>query len=301
MKDIYTELFSQYYLRSFEVNRMLYSGRTSFQKVDCFHNPLMGKMLFLDEKIQSAQVDEFIYHEALVHPIMAAHPEPAEILVIGGGEGAVLREVLKHRVVKSAWMVDIDPELVSICRRHLPEWSENAFEDPKVSMCYGDAREFVDKTRKTFDVVISDLTEPVAGGPSVRLFTREFFMGISRILKDNGLFVMQAGSTDPNHHAFFAACSRTLGEIFPLVRAYETNVFSFGMPWGFLFAGRGADPRDLGENMIRERLRRRKVEKLKYYHPGLHRPLFALPFYLEQSLQDGGRVITDQDPFIWTF
>jgi len=300
-KSIYTELFSPHYIRSFKVDRMLYSGRTSFQKIDCFFNLLMGKMLFLDEKIQSAQVDEFIYHEALVHPIMAVHPEPADILVIGGGEGAVLREVLKHRVAKRVLMVDIDPELVSICRKYLPEWSENAFEDPKVSVRFEDAREFVDKTRKCFDVIISDLTEPVAGGPSIHLFTREFFMGLSRILKDDGFFVMQSGTTDSNYNAFFTACSHTLEEVFPIVRAYTASIFSFGMPWGFLLASKGVDARDPGKDRIRERLRRRGVQNLKFYHPELHRPLFALPLYLKQALKDGGVVITDADPFIWTF
>lgn len=300
-KEIFTELVSPHYLRSFKVDRMLFSGRTAFQKVDCFINPLMGKMLFLDDKIQSAQVDEYIYHEALVHPAMAAHPDPVDVLLIGGGEGAVLREVLKHRVVRSALMVDIDQELVSICRKHLPEWSEEAFENPRASIRIEDARGFVENTRKTFDVVISDLTEPVEGGPSVRLFTREFFMKISSVLKKDGLYVMQAGTTDPNYYDFFAACYNTLKKVFPEVGTYEANIFSFGMSWGFLIAGRGTDFMCPGEALIRERLRERGVRDLRFYHPGLHRSLFARPRYLEQKLKDCGVVLTDSHPFIWTF
>jgi len=300
-KEIFSELLSPHYLRSFKVDRMLFSGQTAFQKVDCFLNPLMGKMLFLDDKIQSAQVDEYVYHEALVHPAMAAHPDPVDVLLIGGGEGAVFREVLKHGVVRSALMVDIDQELVSICRKHLPEWSENAFEDPRAEIRFENARRFVENTRKTFDVVISDLTEPVEGGPSVRLFTREFFMKISSLLKKDGLYVMQAGTTDPNYNGFFAACYRTLKDVFPDVGAYEANIFSFGMSWGFLIAGGGPDFMRPEEALIRNRLRERGVRDLRFYHPGLHRALFVLPLHLERKLREGGDVLTDSHPFIWTF
>lgn len=294
----YTEVFTQDYMRKFRIEKILFEGRTKFQYVQCFSNDLFGKVLFLDKKIQSAQIDEYVYHESLVHPAMMTHPKPQRILVLGGGEGATLREVYRHSTVEGITMVDIDEELVEICKKHLPEWSEGSYEDLRTRLLIGDARQFVEKTQEKFDVIISDLTEPLEEGPSVHLFTKEFYEKIDKILTDSGLFVLQAGSADPTYYKFFTSCAKTLGHVFPIVRPYWTFVFSFGGPWGFIVASKKKDPLDLAKNDLKKRADSRRIKGLKFYNDGLHEGYFALPGYLIKG-QEKGRVLTDREPFIW--
>lgn len=292
------ELFTENIVKGIKVDELYFQGHTKYQFIQIFRNPILGKVLFLDKKIQSAQIDEYIYHESLVHSALFTHPSPQEVLVIGGGEGATLREVLRHDPVQKATMVDIDEELVKLCQKYLPEWSEGAFTSPKTKLVFEDARSFVEKTEKRFDVIISDLTEPIKEGPSVYLFTKEFFERIFQALKKDGLFVLQAGSTDPSYHEFFASCAKTLEDVFPLVRPYWSFIFSFGLPWGFILASKKDDPLVLDEEEITQRFQQRKVKNLKFYHPPLHRSFFALPLYLFHGLKKG-KVLTDKKPFIW--
>jgi len=294
----FLEPYTESIIRSIKVDKLFYEGKTKHQFVQCFYNKFLGKVLFLDKKIQSAQIDEFIYHESLVQPGLLTHFDPQKVLIIGGGEGATLREVLRQRTVTEATMVDIDEELVQLCQKYLPEWSDGAFSNSKAHLIYSDARSFVEKTEKKFDIIISDLTEPMDAGPSVRLFTREFFERIFHALTEDGIFALQAGSIDSCFHQFYSSCVKTLENIFPVVRPYWTFVLSFGLPWGFVLASKSSDPLRLSEKEIAEKLCRRKVHNLRFYHSGLHRGLFALPLYLTKSFKRA-RVLTDEKPFIW--
>ncbi|MGD2295974.1 MAG: polyamine aminopropyltransferase [Candidatus Aminicenantes bacterium] len=301
MKDgdtYFIESYTTGFLRKLKIDKLYFQGETKYQTVLCFSNQFLGKALFLDEKIQSAQIDEFIYHEALVQPVLCTHPDPKEILVIGGGEGATLREVLRHDSVQKATMVDIDEELVQICKEYLPEWSEGAFTDPRIDLKFMDARSFVEDTEKKFDIVISDLTEPLEKGPSVFLFTKDFFEGVHQILNEEGIFVLQAGSTDPVYSQFFTSCVKTLEAVYSCVRPYWTFIVSFSLPWGFVLASKKEDPLEVAEEQIAGCLKKRGVKDLKFYHPGLHRALFALPLYLEKGIREA-RMLTDKKPFIW--
>ena len=297
-KDYYTETFTENLIRRFKIDRVYFRGKTDYHRVDCFYNRYLGKVLFLDEKIQSAQVDEYIYHESLVHPALITHPAPRRVLILGGGEGATLREVLKHSIVERATMVDIDQKLVELCQEYLPEWSEGAFSNPKAEVVFGDARRFVEETQDRFDVVISDLTEPLEESPAVYLFTQDFFSRVFEILEEDGLFVLQAGSTDPVYSQFYCSLAKTLESVFPLVRPYWTFVLSFALPWGFILASKSKDSPNLTEKSILERIRNRNINKLRFYHPGLHQSYFALPLYLRDA-QEKGKVLTDKNPFIW--
>jgi len=294
----FVEPFTENFSRHFAIDKVLYEGQTKYQHVHIFVNHVFGKMLFLDEKIQSAQIDEFIFHECLVHPPLLLHPSCSKVLILGGGEGATLREVLRHPSVKKVTMIDIDRELVDLCQQYLPEWSQGAFADPRVRLLFRDARHFVESTKERFDVIISDLTEPLEGGPSVYLFTKEFFLRLATILNEAGVFVLQAGSADPHYHRFFASCARTLTEVFPLVRPYLTFIFSFGLPWGFILAAKKSDPLHLEAKEVSRRFRQRKLNGLKYLHPQLFPALFVLPRYLLSALKKG-QILTDAKPFIW--
>ncbi len=142
------------------------------------------------------------------------------------------------------------------------------------------------------------MTEPLEDSPSVYLFTEEFFCRIFEILEKDGVFVLQAGSTDPVYCQFYISLTKTLENVFSLVRPYWTFVVSFALPWGFILASRSVDPLDIKEDEIAKRMRHRKITELKFYHPGLHRSYFALPLYLMKEFKKG-RILTDKKPFIW--
>ena len=294
----YVEQHSPSMRFAYRVRRPIFSGKTRFQKVDIVELDVFGKTVFLDEKIQSAAVDEYIYHESLVHPVLVAHPAPRRVFVAGGGEGATLREILRHNTVERAVMVDIDGEFVDLCRVHLPEWHQGAFDDPRVEVIHDDARKYLFETEEVYDVVISDLTEPLEEGPSQLLFTREFYAGVLDRLSPDGMLVVQSASADPVYADFVASIARTLEELFPVVRVYWAFVFSFQMPWSFVVASRRVDPALLVEKEVEVRLQERGVEGLRYYSPELHPAMFRLPAYLREVLRKG-RVLTDQDPYVY--
>ena len=294
----FAERFTENIIRNIKVDRIRYEGKTKYQYVQLFDNKILGKALFLDKKIQSAAIDECVFHEVLVHPALLSHRLPRRVLIIGGGEGATLREVCRYDCVHRATMVDIDKELIRLCQEHLPEWSAGAFSNPKTRVVYANALKYVLECKQEFDVIVSDLTEPVEGGPSVNLFTHGFFEKLSQILKEDGVLVLQSGSTDLVYNRFFASCARTLEQIFPIVRPYWTFMFSFCSPWGFIFASRKEDPLKIDEKIIKKRFQDRNIKGLKFYHPGIQQWLFALPLYLQKALKKG-RVLTEKEPFIW--
>ncbi len=294
----YVEQHSASLRFAYRVKRPIFSGKTRFQKVDIVELDVFGKTVFLDEKIQSAEVDEYIFHEALVHPALVAHPSPRRVMIAGGGEGATLREVLKHRTVERAVMVDIDGEFVELCKTHLPEWHRGAFEDPRSEVIYDDARRYIFEEGVQFDVVISDLTEPLEEGPSQLLFTREFYGKVFDRLSEDGILVVQSASADPVYADFVASVARTLEEIFPVVRVYWAFILSFQMPWAFTLASKRVDPALILEKEVEDRLEERGVSGLRYYSPELHPAMFRLPVYL-RDLLSRGRVLTDAQPYVY--
>ena len=132
------------YVRCLRIDRPIYASNTAYQKIEIFRNEIFGKVLLLDDDIQLSEIDEWVYHEALVHPALLTHPEPEKVAVIGGGDGGALREVLKHQCVVEAYLVDIDREVVEACRRHLPEVHRNSFDDPRVRTFYIDGEKFLE-------------------------------------------------------------------------------------------------------------------------------------------------------------
>ena len=281
------------------IDRVVYSGKTRFQQVDIVDTDLFGRILFLDSKIQSASVDEYIYHESLVHPPMLTHGHPEDILILGGGEGATLREALKYLSCKSATMVDIDGELVELAKKYLKEWHRGAFDDPRTTLIIDDARNFVFNTSKKFDVIISDLTEPIEGGPSAMLFTIEFYTQLKKILNPGGIVVIQAGTSAPVYTEFFASITRTLQEVFRFVSPYWAYVFSFQMPWAFVAASDELRPELLSSHEVSRRMESAGISGTRYYNPELHGAMFKLPTYLRDILQSRGKVLTDANPFTW--
>ncbi len=278
------------------VSDVIYSGQTKFQSIEILRSPAFGKLLVLDGKIQSSEIDEFVYHEALVHPPMIAHPNPERVFIAGGGEGATLREVLRHPSVMKAVMVDIDKGVIDICREHLPDYGAGAFEDKRARVYNMDARKRLADSKDKFDVIIIDLTEPVEEGPAYLLYTEEFYGIVASKLTPDGLISVQSGSTSYVELVNIKAVARTLRSIFPIVRVYQADIPSFGGPWGFCVASMKIDPAAVAPREIDRRLRERNMDSLRFYDGAAHGGMFTFPKHVRKALGRGGRLITDARP-----
>ncbi len=234
------EYITPWDIYSHGITKVLAYQKTAFQEMYIVETGAYGKALVLDGKWQSCTGDEFLYHEALVHPGMIAHRSPKNVLVLGGGEGATIREILRWKSVEKVMMVDIDGDVVAACREHLPEMHQNAFEDPRTELIIGDALEVLDHTDQQWDIVISDLSDPIESGPSFALFTQEYFQKVQKVLSPGGYFVVQAGPVTPVAITLHARLVKTLSTVFPQVLSYTSHVPSYASPWGFALASREA-------------------------------------------------------------
>jgi len=278
------------------VRDIVYSGKTKFQSVEIIHTNSFGRCLVLDGKIQSSEQDEFIYHEALVHPSMITHPYPRRVFIAGGGEGATLREVLAHSSVEKAVMIDIDQEAVDICRRFLPSMHQDSFEDSRAELHHLDAREYLANSKQKFDVIIIDLTDPLEGGPSYLLYTQQFYRLAQKRLDSEGILCLQAGCCCWGELGTFVAINHTLRSAFPLVFPYQADIPSFGGLWGFALASQQLDPLSLSVAEVDKRISARVSRKLKFYDGLTHQGMFCLPLYLRQEMAQRKRIITDENP-----
>jgi spermidine synthase len=215
------------------VSKILAYKKTPYQEMYIVETGAFGKGLVLDGKWQSCTVDEFIYHEALVHPGLIAHQSPRSVLVLGGGEGATIREILRWKTVEQVTMIDIDGDVVEACKQHLPEMHQNAFEDPRVELIIADALKILDNTTQTWDIIISDLSDPIESGPSFPLFTKEYFAKLRRVLNPGGYVMVQAGPISPPEVSDHARLVNTLKSVFNQVTSLSAPTPSYGRSWGF--------------------------------------------------------------------
>jgi spermidine synthase len=283
------------------LRRTIVEAQTKFQHAEIMDTHAYGKVLVLDGRIQSSQAEDFIYHEALVHPGMLASERPPESgLVIGGGEGATLREILRYPSVRRAVMVDIDGEVVDLCKKYLPEMHQGAFEDTRSELRHEDARAYLEKSREHFDFITIDLVEPLEEGPACLLFTKEFYTLVRDRLTPGGALTLQAGMTKLGELDFFTSIHRTLREVFPVVAGYQTFVSCFGTPWGFIAATKKVDPlrQDVAtiDRLITERIK----GPMGYWDGQTHQHAFHLPRHIRAAIDAQTRVVTDAHPLIVT-
>ncbi len=290
------EAFSPHEGHVHGVTNAIATSRSPYQKIEIVELGSYGKALILDGKVQSTTADEFIYHESIIHPAMLCHPSPRRVFVVGGGEGAPIREILRHRSVESVLMVDIDSEVVEFCRRHLPEMSAGAFEDPRVRVEYMDARAFLESSDQRFDIIIIDISEPIEEGPAYLLFTQEFYKIAFDRLTDQGVLAVQAGTISLVDLDCFATVHATLQSVFPVVAPYFADIPSFGRPWGFIVADKGKNPTTLGVDGVDRAIRERITGVLRYYDGETHRMIFSLPKHVRERLAAEKRIIEDNHP-----
>ena len=282
------------------IARTIVEAQTKFQHVEILQTAAYGKTLVLDGRIQSSQGDEFIYHEALVHPgMLTTEGPPRSALVIGGGEGATLREILKYPSITRAVMVDIDGEVVELCKTHLPEMHQGAFDDPRTEVRHEDARAYLEKSNDRFDFITVDLVEPLEEGPACMLFTQEFYALVRDRLTPGGTMTMQAGMTKLGELGFFTSIHRTLHEVFPVVAAYQSFISCFGTPWGFIVASKKVDPARQGAQAVDKLIAERIKGSLEYWDGVTHQHAFSLPKFIRKAVAKQTRIVTDAHPLIF--
>ena len=269
------------------ISRVFFEGRSEFQQVSVIETPVFGKMLILDGDTQSSQGDEKIYHETLVHPAMAAASSIEEVLILGGGEGATLREVLRHKGVKRCTMVDIDGLVIDLSKKYLPEWADGAFENPRANVIVGDALAYLREDRGQYGVIISDLTEPLEDSPSNLLFNHEVFADIKTRLAPGGVYVLQASTAAWHNASLHCKMARTLRRHYAHVVSFFTHVPAFDTDWAFLACSDTVDLSLLSHERIDNYCARLSGENF-FYDAQTHARLFSLPLYLRRMLAAPG-------------
>ena len=279
-----------------QVREVLHSGHTAYQQVEVLESEIFGRSLVLDGKTQSTERDEFVYHEALVHPAMSWHPGPRTVFIGGGGEGGTLRETLAHRSVERVVMLDLDPEVVELCRRFLPQHHQGSFDDPRLDLRHEDARAFLENTQESFDVMIMDLVDPLEGGTAYQLYTEEYYQIVKSRLNPGGIIVTQSGPAGLlSYKECFTTIHNTLSGVFDRVIPSHVHVPAFQTMWGMILAS--DSPLDqLDSDQVDTRIAERVTKELRFYDGETHRNMFALPKYLRKGLKEESRINRDANP-----
>ena len=279
-----------------QVRTVHFSGNTQFQKVEVLESDTFGRSLVLDGKTQSTEVDEFVYHEALVHPPMLLHPNPRTVFIGGGGEGGTLREVLTHASVERVVMLDLDKEVVELCRRYLPNHSQGSFEDPRLELIHEDARGYLANTQNAFDVMIMDLVDPMEGGPAYLLYTEEYYKIAKGKLAPGGILATQSGPAGLlSFQECFTTIYKTLAEVFQHTVPLQAHVPAFQTLWGFTLAS-DSPLAALSEEDINRLVAERIGKELRFYDGETQRNMSALPKYLRTGIQQETRINRDASP-----
>lgn len=276
----FSELHTEYVKLSIKVDRQLYSGQSRFQRIDVFESAEFGRFLTLDGYMMLTEKDEFIYHEMIVHAPLAVRPEIRDVLVIGAGDGGVARELARYSDLRRVDVVEIDSEVVEVCRKYLPK-TACGFDDPRVHLHFQDGLKFVRSCREEYDLIIVDSTDPF--GPGEGLFTKEFYGNCYKALRENGIMVNQHESPfyEPDAIAMQRAHKR-IRECFPVSRVYQAHIPTYPSGhWLFGFASKGPHP---VENLREDEWNALGL-KTEYYNTKLHRGAFALPNYVWDKLR----------------
>ncbi len=278
------------------VRQVLFSGATDYQQVEVLESDLYGRSLVLDGKTQSTECDEHVYHQALVHPAMLLHPNPSSVFIGGGGEGGTLREVLAHRSVQRAVMIDLDHRVVELCRQYLPQHHRGSFDDPRVDLQHRDARAFLAEPGEKFDVMVMDLVDPMEGGPAYLLYTRQYYEIARQRLNPGGILVTQSGPAGLlSHQECFTTINRTLAATFANCIGYQVHIPAFQTLWGFNIASDSPLPM-LGIAEVNRLIAERLGRELDFYDGESHQGMFSLPKFLRKGIAEETRINLDEAP-----
>lgn len=261
----------------FVVDEVLYRNRTGHQDLVIFRNNEFGRVMALDGVVQTTEGDEFVYHEMLAHVPILAHGRARRVLIIGGGDGGMLREVLRHETVTHVTQVEIDAEVIETCKQYLPNHSRGAFDDPRVDIVIDDGFEFVSRAGDSFDVIISDSTDPI--GPGEALYTQDFYAGCRQRLGEGGVLVTQNGNLFTQLDEVRTTAAR-LAPLFADATFYTAAVPTYlGGAMAFAWATDDAALRRVPLEELQARCTRSGIET-RFYTPEVHQAAFALPRFV---------------------
>ncbi|BAB07530.1 polyamine aminopropyltransferase [Halalkalibacterium halodurans] len=271
----YTEKQTEHFGITAKIKRTLHTEKTDFQQLDVIETEEFGNMLVLDGMVMTTEKDEFVYHEMVAHVPLFTHPNPKHVLVVGGGDGGVIREVLKHPSVEKATLVEIDGKVIEYSKKYLPSIA-TALNDPRVDVQVDDGFLHIAKAESAYDVIMVDSTEPV--GPAVKLFEKGFYQGIAKALKEDGIFVAQ--TDNPWFHGeLIRKVYADVQEIFPITRLYTANIPTYpsGL-WTFTIGSKTYDPLHVEPSRFYD------IET-KYFTKDLHKAAFALPRFVDDLIK----------------
>lgn len=277
----YSEKHTEHVKLSIKVNEQLHSEESEFQRIDVFDSLEFGRFLTLDGYMMLTERDEFIYHEMITHVSMAVHTKAKKILVIGAGDGGVIRELTKYAHIEHIDLVEIDERVVEVCKEYLPQ-TACRFHDPRVHIHYQDGLKFVRKCENQYDIIIVDSTDPF--GPGEGLFTKEFYGNCYKALKEDGIMVNQHES--PFYTEDAIAMKRAHNRIvksFPISRVYQVHIPTYPSGhWLFGFASKKYHPiKDMKIQLWKD-----MNIQTRYYNTNLHKGAFYLPTYVEEMLKE---------------
>ena len=282
MMKRYEETLYDAYTQVFSVEDVYFEEKTEHQHIIIFHNSKFGRVMALDGIIQTTERDEFIYHEMLTHVPVFGHGAAENVLIVGGGDGGMLREICRHKTIKNITMVEIDQSVVDMCRTYLPNHSQGAFDDPRLQLVISDGAKFVKDTDNKFDIIIVDSTDPI--GPGEVLFTNDFYANCKKCLNEGGIIVTQNGvvffqiDEVKNTAKYFRSLFRDWHFYTASVPTYIGGIMAFG--WGT----DNLDIRNVSQDTLVERYKSANIAT-RYYNPYIHKASFGLPQYMMNAIE----------------
>lgn len=284
-----------YYGPSYKIKDILYEEQSEYQNIKIVESYQFGKMLLLDDIVQVTEKDEFIYHEMLTHVPLLTHPNPLSVYIVGGGDGGILREVLRHPIEKVT-MVELDEKVVSISNKYL-NIARDSYKDSRVNLIFAEASITLQNSKDHYDIILVDSTDPI--GEAVKLFTPQFYQNVNSHLNDNGLIVTQSGSPlfQPN---MLQMIVNNMSSVFPIVRVYTAVIPTYpGVYWSFTVGSKMFEPDEIKIEEIEKRIDERKLN-FKYYNSKIHQASFILPEFVKSIISnDSPYGIFDSKDLVW--
>lgn len=282
-KKVVSETLYDGYAQSFTVTKQLFEVKTEHQYLEIVETPFMGRVMLLDGVVQTTEKDEFIYHEMMVHVPLFAHPNPKRVLIIGGGDGGILREVLRHQNVEHVTQVEIDGSVIDMCKEYFPNHSQGAYDNPRANIVIADGKEFVASCQDKFDVIIADSTDPI--GPGEVLFTSDFYADEkNNCLAEGGIMVAQNGVPFMQGDELTNTYQR-LGKLYKDASFYVMPVPTY--IGGFMSLAWATDDESLRQQTA-EQIQARVAAagfETRYYNADVHVASFALPNYIRNLMK----------------
>ena len=274
----YTEMTDYGYGITMNIKQSLYKGKSEFQEIEVLETEGLGRLLLLDNLVMTTEKDEFFYHEMISHIPMNSHKCPKDVLVIGGGDGGTIREVLKHDTVEHVVLCEIDGLVVDVCKKYFPTIACE-LDNPKVEMQIRDGIEYIKTQKNKFDIILIDSTDPM--GPGTGLFTEEFYTNVKEALKLGGIMVAQSESPFADKKEIKAMYT-LLRKVFPIVKPYVGPVLTYPAGyWSWAFCSKDVKPFDY----IDERRVSIIENQAKLYNRDIHKSVFALPNFVKELVK----------------